>query len=76
MPEQGPEQQALATAVPVAVPNPPNPFPLWRVLPTRGSNLCPPAGPLLQNIDKEFLRLWFREHCDPYNDPVRAGRTA
>jgi phosphoribosylaminoimidazole-succinocarboxamide synthase len=23
-----------------------------------------------QHIDKEFLRLWFREHCDPYNDPV------
>jgi len=23
-----------------------------------------------QNFDKEFLRLWFREHCDPYNDPV------
>ncbi len=22
------------------------------------------------NIDKEFLRLWFRAHCDPYNDPV------
>ncbi len=22
-----------------------------------------------QNFDKEFLRLWFREHCDPYNDP-------
>lgn len=21
-------------------------------------------------FDKEFLRLWFREHCDPYNDPV------
>lgn len=21
-----------------------------------------------ENIDKEFLRLWFREHCDPYND--------
>ncbi len=20
------------------------------------------------NIDKEFLRLWFREHCDPYKD--------
>lgn len=20
------------------------------------------------NIDKEFLRLWFRDHCDPYND--------
>lgn len=23
-----------------------------------------------QNIDKEFLRLWFRSHCDPYNDKV------
>jgi phosphoribosylaminoimidazole-succinocarboxamide synthase len=22
------------------------------------------------NIDKEFLRLWFRDHCDPYNDEV------
>jgi phosphoribosylaminoimidazole-succinocarboxamide synthase len=22
------------------------------------------------NIDKEFLRLWFAEHCDPYNDAV------
>jgi phosphoribosylaminoimidazole-succinocarboxamide synthase len=22
-----------------------------------------------ENIDKEFLRLWFTEHCDPYNDP-------
>lgn len=22
------------------------------------------------NIDKEFLRLWFVEHCDPYNDPI------
>ena len=21
-------------------------------------------------FDKEFLRLWFKEHCDPYNDPV------
>ena len=21
-----------------------------------------------ENIDKEFLRLWFKEHCDPYND--------
>ena len=21
-----------------------------------------------QNIDKEFLRLWFRNHCDPYKD--------
>ncbi|NQT61193.1 MAG: phosphoribosylaminoimidazolesuccinocarboxamide synthase [Bacteroidetes bacterium] len=23
-----------------------------------------------ENIDKEFLRLWFRENCDPYNDKV------
>lgn len=23
-----------------------------------------------ENVDKEFLRLWFREACDPYNDPV------
>lgn len=23
-----------------------------------------------ENIDKEFLRLWFKEHCDPYNDAV------
>ncbi len=21
-----------------------------------------------ENVDKEFLRLWFRENCDPYND--------
>ena len=23
-----------------------------------------------ENIDKEFLRLWFQEHCDPYKDTV------
>jgi phosphoribosylaminoimidazole-succinocarboxamide synthase len=23
-----------------------------------------------ENIDKEFLRLWFRDHCDPYKDTV------
>ncbi|MCP4754896.1 MAG: phosphoribosylaminoimidazolesuccinocarboxamide synthase [Proteobacteria bacterium] len=23
-----------------------------------------------ENIDKEFLRLWFVEHCDPYKDRV------
>jgi phosphoribosylaminoimidazole-succinocarboxamide synthase len=23
-----------------------------------------------KNIDKEFLRLWFKDHCDPYNDEV------
>ena len=23
-----------------------------------------------QNIDKEFLRLWFRANCDPYKDDV------
>lgn len=21
-----------------------------------------------ENIDKEFLRLWFRDNCDPYKD--------
>jgi len=30
------------------------------------------AGQEPQNIDKEFLRLWFRERCDPYKDKVRA----
>jgi phosphoribosylaminoimidazole-succinocarboxamide synthase len=23
-----------------------------------------------ENIDKEFLRLWFTKHCDPYHDAV------
>ena len=23
-----------------------------------------------ENIDKEFLRLWFRDNCDPYHDEV------
>lgn len=23
-----------------------------------------------ENIDKEFIRLWFRTNCDPYNDDV------
>ena len=23
-----------------------------------------------ENIDKEFLRLWFRSRCDPYKDKV------
>ena len=27
------------------------------------------AGLEPENIDKEFLRLWFADHCDPYNDP-------
>ncbi len=26
------------------------------------------AGQEPDNFDKEFLRLWFKEHCDPYND--------
>ncbi|MDA1196900.1 MAG: phosphoribosylaminoimidazolesuccinocarboxamide synthase [Nanoarchaeota archaeon] len=26
------------------------------------------AGDEPENIDKEFLRLWFKKHCDPYND--------
>jgi len=28
------------------------------------------AGANPENIDKEFLRLWFRDHCDPYKDEV------
>ncbi|KAK2659859.1 hypothetical protein Ddye_006392 [Dipteronia dyeriana] len=23
-----------------------------------------------ENVDKEFLRLWFRDHCNPYKDEV------
>lgn len=23
-----------------------------------------------ENVDKEFLRLWFKAHCDPYKDKV------
>jgi len=26
------------------------------------------AGQEPENVDKEFLRLWFVEHCDPYKD--------
>jgi phosphoribosylaminoimidazole-succinocarboxamide synthase len=26
------------------------------------------AGEEPQYFDKEFLRLWFKEHCDPYKD--------
>lgn len=28
------------------------------------------SGQEPENIDKEFLRLWFRDHCDPYKDEV------
>ncbi len=28
------------------------------------------AGQEPESFDKEFLRLWFKENCDPYNDPV------
>jgi phosphoribosylaminoimidazole-succinocarboxamide synthase len=28
------------------------------------------AGEEPENIDKEFLRLWFAKHCDPYKDKV------
>jgi phosphoribosylaminoimidazole-succinocarboxamide synthase len=28
------------------------------------------AGNEPENIDKEFLRLWFRDQCDPYKDAV------
>src|SRR3989338_3243940 len=33
---------------------------------TYGDRLADSKEP--ENIDKEFLRLWFVEHCDPYND--------
>lgn len=29
---------------------------------------CFAAGKEPDNIDKEFLRLWFKDHCDPYHD--------
>jgi phosphoribosylaminoimidazole-succinocarboxamide synthase len=28
------------------------------------------SGQEPENIDKEFLRLWFRDNCDPYRDEV------
>ncbi len=28
------------------------------------------AGQEPENLDKEFLRLWVRERCDPYKDPI------
>jgi len=28
------------------------------------------AGLEPENIDKEFLRKWYTEHCDPYNDEI------
>ncbi len=28
------------------------------------------AGQEPMSVDKEFLRLWFRDHCDPYADEV------
>jgi phosphoribosylaminoimidazole-succinocarboxamide synthase len=28
------------------------------------------AGQEPENFDKEFLRIWFKENSDPYNDPV------
>lgn len=27
-------------------------------------------GEAPEHIDKEFLRLWFKEHCDPYKDTI------
>ncbi|KAI3879171.1 hypothetical protein MKW98_028738 [Papaver atlanticum] len=26
-----------------------------------------------ENVDKEFLRLWFKDHCNPYEDKVLPG---
>jgi phosphoribosylaminoimidazole-succinocarboxamide synthase len=28
------------------------------------------AGQEPENVDKEFLRLWFIDHCDPYHDKI------
>jgi phosphoribosylaminoimidazole-succinocarboxamide synthase len=28
------------------------------------------SGAEPEGLDKEFLRLWIREHCDPYKDPI------
>ncbi len=28
------------------------------------------AGDEPESLDKEFLRLWIRSQCDPYNDPI------
>ena len=28
------------------------------------------AGKEPESLDKEFLRLWIKERCDPYNDPI------
>ena len=30
------------------------------------------AGGEPESLDKEFLRLWIAERCDPYNDPIPA----
>lgn len=35
-----------------------------------------PAGKEPENIDKEFLRLWFKDRCDPYKDKVLPGAAA
>ena len=31
---------------------------------------CFEKGREPENIDKEFFRLWFAKHCDPYNDEI------
>ena len=31
---------------------------------------CIKAGQEPEGLDKEFLRLWVRERCDPYKEPV------
>lgn len=35
-----------------------------------GYEMAVAQGKPPSNIDKEFVRLWFKEHCDPYNDKV------
>ncbi len=31
---------------------------------------CMRTGRAPEHIDKEFIRLWYRDHCDPYKDAV------
>lgn len=45
-----------------------NPRPNLSHPPPRPPSPPPPQEP--ENIDKEFLRLWFRDNCDPYHDKV------
>ena len=38
--------------------------------PVRAEKQMIAAGEEPESLDKEFLRLWIRGRCDPYNDPI------